>query len=175
MRKVYVAGSFYKENDSLKNDFRVKLLGSEDILWNENEEAKVEIFHETMKYVGPFFYYPEKEKEFKKIGMTEQETVVALEKRAIESCDLFVSYFGTKSSPGTVAELIYAVEYGKDIFLFYLKTENNRWLKSEYWFPILMAKEISNKNDSKFIMREVISAREYLNFLREGNISYGRL
>lgn len=170
MRKVYVAGSFYREDDSLKNDFRAELLGNEDILWNENEEARIEIFHETMKYVGPFFYYPEKEKEFRKIGMTEQETVVALEKQAVENCDLFVSYFGTKSSPGTVAELIYAAEHGKDIFLFYLRTENNRWLKSEYWFPILMAKEISSKSDSRFIMREVTSAREYLNFLRGENV-----
>ena len=39
MRKVYIAGSFYKKENSLKDDFRSELLGNEDILWNECDNA----------------------------------------------------------------------------------------------------------------------------------------
>lgn len=166
MRKVYIAGSFYKDGNSLKNDFRSKLLGDEDVLWNECKNAKVNIFNETMQYIGPFFYYAEKEKEYRKIGLTEQEIIVMLERQSVESCDVFIAYFGTKASPGTVAELIHATEHGKDIFIFYLKTENGRDFKSEYWFPILMAKEISGGNSSRFEMNEVSSINECLNMLR---------
>ena len=169
MRKVYIAGSFYKKENSLKDDFRSELLGNEDILWNECDNAQVTIFNETMKYVGPFFYYPEKEKEFKKMGLTEQEVVVTLEKLSVEKCDVFIAYFGTKSSPGTVAELIHAAKCKKDIYVFYLRNENNRRFKSEYWFPILLARKIAKENKTNFLAKEVSNARHFMNFLTNKN------
>ncbi len=119
-----------------------------------------------MKYIGPFFYYPKKEKELKKNGMKDHEIIVHIEKKAIEECNLFVAYLGTKSSLGTVAELIHAANFGKNICLFYLAGKNEKALKSEYWFPIIMAREIAKDKHSKFIMKEVDNASEFIYFLK---------
>ena len=163
MKKVYIAGSFYKNGDSLKDDFRTELLGDEKKLWNECE-AYVNVFGETMKYVGPFFYYPEREKTME--DLTEQEVVVKQEKEAVKNCDIFVGYLGEKSSHGTVAELMHAVELGKEVYLYYAKKENERDIKSEYWFPMLMAREIAKENDMRFMMKEVNGAKEFLECIK---------
>ena len=166
MKTVYVAGSFYKSNDSLINDFRTKLLGNDDLLLNKNENAFINLHGETAKYIGPFFYYPEEEKIFKEKGLSEQETVVELERMMVENCDVFIVYFGSKSSPGSVAEMIRAASLGKDIEVYYFENENNRKYKTEYWFPILMARDICKLSNTKFIMSPVSCANEFMELLK---------
>ena len=69
-------------------------------------------------------------------------SIVFTEKMMIDRCDIFISYFGKKSSPGSVAELIYAASLQKPIEIFYLETDNGREIKTEYWFPIVMSRYI---------------------------------
>ena len=137
MKTIYIAGSFYRNNDSLEHDFRSHLLGDSELLLHQNNESYVIWHGEKVKYIGPFFFYNDE-----KSLLPEQDNIVFTEKMMIDRCDIFISYFGQKSSPGSVAELVYAASLHKPIEIFYLETDNGREIKTEYWFPIVMSRYI---------------------------------
>lgn len=135
MKRIYIASRFqFDDNGTLKNDFRVHLLGNESFLLEDH--CKSVIFNnEEYRYAGPFFN--EKASEHN-LSASFGEIVVDVEKKSIDECDAFIAVFDNEVSPGTITELIYAAMSNKDCYLFYQSSDN----KSENWFPIEFAKSL---------------------------------
>ena len=58
------------------------------------------------------------------------------EYKAIQQSDIFVVVFGENFSVGSVVELGWAINLGKQIVLLYQEEDSIYSIKSEYWFAI---------------------------------------
>lgn len=150
-KKIYFAGKFNKLSDSklslcerLKNDYRSQLLGDSKRLTYYNEECFISKGHQ---YVGCFYCEKASEGIF---TSTDCQIVVTEELKQIDKCDTFIVVFDEKFSTGSIAELVYAATKQKDIIIFYKQQSTKYDVKSEYWFAMVCAQQLSSS--TKFIL-----------------------
>lgn len=137
MKKVYLSGKFNKTSEPnarlsrrLRNDYRAILLGDENKLVTAADNVKL---NDKYVYSGPFYCEQASTGEF---TSTECNVVVAAERMAVDNCDVFIAVFDEHCSPGTVVELGWALNAGKQIYILYKNQESKYTIKSEHWFPI---------------------------------------
>ncbi|MBR2507936.1 MAG: hypothetical protein IKB70_13890 [Bacilli bacterium] len=96
--------------------------------------------------------------------------VVKAEFELIDMCDLFCAYLDSEVelSLGTVAELIYAASIKKEILIFYNKKEVGYEIKSEYWYPMIAAKYLS-ENPENVTVIEISNVKQIYEYLDKGN------
>lgn len=150
--KIYFASQFYKKMVdhkyfTLKDDFRTKLIGSEADLTNFNNHSF--IINKDGKllyqYLGPF--YNEKASDGS-LTSTVCEDVVQTENNLIDKCDIFMTYFDSNISPGSVTELIYASLQKKKILIFYKIEDSVSYdLKTSNWYPIVFSRLIDGREN----------------------------
>lgn len=146
MKKVYLAGKFNKSAErnvslarQLCNDYRAILLGDENKLVTASNNVKL---NEKYSYSGPFYC---EQATTGKFTSTECSTVVAAEYTAINNCDIFIAVFDENDSPGTVVELGWALNSGKQIYILYKPSDSQYTIKSAHWFPIAAAQMRDNR------------------------------
>ena len=151
--KVYIASKFIKESIdnklSFKNDFRTKLIGNEDDFVDFNNHSFIRDSSGNLKYqyLGPF--YNEKASDGS-LTSSICEEVVQTENELIDKCDIFIVYFDSNISPGSITELIYAAFKKKKIEIYYVKEDDISYeLKSSNWYPIVSAIQIAEDEDVK--------------------------
>ncbi|MDE6250444.1 MAG: nucleoside 2-deoxyribosyltransferase [Alphaproteobacteria bacterium] len=137
MKKVYLSGKFNKTAEPgaqlahrLRNDYRAILLGDENKLVTAADNVKL---NDKYSYSGPFYCEQASTGEF---TSTECNVVVAAERMAVDKCDVFIAVFDEQCSPGTIVELGWALNAGKQIYILYKPQESKYTIKSEHWFPI---------------------------------------
>lgn len=137
MKKVYLSGKFNKISEPcaslaqrLRNDYRAILLGDENKLVTAADNIKL---NDKYSYSGPFYCEQASSGEF---TSTECNVVVAAERQAVDKCDVFIAVFDEHCSPGTIVELGWALNAGKQIYILYKPQESKYTIKSEHWFPI---------------------------------------
>lgn len=147
MSKIYFAGKFgllpKGENLSqrLINDFRSILLGDSKKLTFADESTMLQNY--PVQYSGPFYCEQASNGDY---TSTDCEVVVAKETKAIMDSDIFCCIFDLNFSVGSIVELIDAAHAKKRIAIFYKSESSNYTIKSEYWFAICRAMEISKAN-----------------------------
>lgn len=147
MNKIYFAGKFdlspKGENLSqrLMNDFRSRLLGDSQKLTFADENTILQNY--PIQYVGPFYCEKASNGDY---TSDDCEVVVGEETKAVMGADIFCCVFDLNFSVGTVVELIDAAYAKKRIAIFYKNESSNYKIKSEYWFAICRAIEISKAN-----------------------------
>lgn len=163
--KYYFGGKFNLSNDKnetlpfrLKDDYRSRLLGDPSKLAYANDNLT---FGHNNQYVGCF--YCEKASNGK-ITSTDCNEVVSREMQLIRECDVFVAVFGDETTNGTISELIYATSMDKKIIIF----DKKRSTKSEFWFPIVMSKQMSDK----VVVLEYDSEDEIIEYFK--NVNHNR-
>lgn len=151
--KVYIASKFMKENInrklSFKNDFRTKLIGNENDFVDFNNHSFIRDSSGNLKYqyLGPF--YNEKASDGS-LTSSICEEVVQTENELIDKCDIFIVYFDSNISPGSITELIYAAFKKKKIEIYYVKEDDISYeLKSSNWYPIVSAIQITKAANSE--------------------------
>lgn len=137
MKKIYLSGKFNKTADKnaslaqrLRNDYRAILLGDENKLVTAADNVKL---NDQYSYSGPFYCEQASSGEF---TSTECSVVVAAERIAVDNCDVFIAVFDEHDSPGTVVELGWALNAGKQIYILYKTQKSKYTIQSEHWFPI---------------------------------------
>lgn len=163
--KIYIAAKFNKnklENGklSLKNDFRVDLIGDENKFINFNNQSFIIDKNNKPKYqyVGPFYCEQASNGDF---TSTDCNVVLDSEYKAISNCDVYCAVFDENFSVGTIVELSWAINMNKDIIILYKEEESEYEIKSEYWFAILDALKRSNKvkifsfNEQKEVIEKI--------------------
>ncbi len=137
MKKIYFAGKFNKTKntntsleDSLKNDFRSKLLGSSKLLTHFQENL---IVNNKFQYMGPFYCEQASNGNFTSTDCSE---VLNAEYNFIQKSDIVVVVFNESFSTGTIVELGWALNANKKIIILYQEEPSNYTIKSEYWFAI---------------------------------------
>lgn len=145
MKKIYLSGKFNKtaeENtplaNRLRNDYRSLLLGDATRLTHAADDVRL---NDKYLYSGPFYCEQASTGEF---TSTECSVVVAAEYAAVNNCDIFIAVFDEHDSPGTVVELGWALDSGKQIYILYKPSDSNYTIKSGHWFPIAAAKMRDN-------------------------------
>lgn len=147
MIKIYFAGKFnflpQGENLSqrLVRDFRSILLGDSRKLTFADESVTLQNY--SIQYKGPFYCELASNGDY---TSTDCEVVVAEETKSIMDADIFCCIFDLDFSVGTIVELIDAAYARKRIVIFFKNESNNYTIKSEYWFAISRAMEISKVN-----------------------------
>ena len=150
--KIYFASQFYKKMVdhkyfTLKDDFRTKLIGSEADLTNFNNHSFIRNKDGKLlyQYLGPF--YNEKASDGS-LTSTVCEDVVQTENNLIDKCDIFMTYFDSNISPGSVTELIYASLQKKKILIFYKIEDSVSYdLKTSNWYPIVFSRLIDGREN----------------------------
>ena len=150
--KIYFASQFYKKMVdhkyfTLKDDFRTKLIGSEADLTNFNNHSFIRNKDGKLlyQYLGPF--YNEKASDGS-LTSTVYEDVVQTENNLIDKCDIFMTYFDSNISPGSVTELIYASLQKKKILIFYKIEDSVSYdLKTSNWYPIVFSRLIDGREN----------------------------
>ena len=143
INKLYCAGAFsfdyleknYKKKE--KMDYRAKILGNINLLLAKQDYV---ILKPNLYYIGPFYFETD--------GMID-ELIVKEEIKMIKNCTHIIFLLDSGCCPGTIAELIFAVNLKKDISIFYIKRKDNEETESDLhtpcWFPIIISK-LNNKN-----------------------------
>ena len=150
--KIYFACQFNKKmlddrRFTLKGDFRTKLIGNEDDFTNFNNHSFIKNSDGKLlyQYLGPF--YNEKASDGK-LTSTVCCDVVQTENDLIDKCDIFMAYFDSKLSPGSITELTYASLQKKKIVIFYQVEDNISYeLKSSNWYPIVSARLVAGSEN----------------------------
>ena len=151
MSKIYFAGKFdilpdgEKLSQRLITDFRSVLLGDSKKL--THADNNVGLFYYPIGYSGPFYCEQASNGDY---TSTDCEVVVRKETEAIKNSDVFCCVFDLNFSVGSVVELIDAAYAKKRIAIFYKNESSNYTIKSEYWFAISRAMEISKANGTVF-------------------------
>ena len=149
--KLYFAHSFKKTilpagGFSLADDFRAKLIGSEEKFTNYNEHSFIlsDAGKPLFKYVGPFY----NEKASNGVYTSDDcVRVVETENRLIEECNVFAIYLDETVSPGSITELVYASLLHKPSIIFYqIESSVTYSLQSSNWYPITFANQVNNEN-----------------------------
>lgn len=149
MLKIYFAGKFNllteAENLSqrLIKDFRSTLLGESKKLTFASDNAKLQNY--PVHYTGPFYCEQASNGNY---TSTDCKVVVTEETKSILNSDIFCCIFDLDFSVGTIVELIDAAYMKKRIAIFYKNKSSNYTIKSEYWFAICRAIEISKANNT---------------------------
>lgn len=147
MNKIYFAGKFSllpkgkNLSQRLINDFRSILLGDSKKLTFADESTILQNY--PVQYSGPFYCEQASNGDY---TSTDCEVVVTKETKAIMDSDIFCCIFDLDFSVGSVVELIDAAHAKKRIAIFYKNESSNYTIKSEYWFAICRAMEISKTN-----------------------------
>lgn len=168
--KVYIASRFIKEklkdgSFSFYNDFRSKLIGTEEDFVNFNNHSFIQDKNGNIKYqyLGPF--YNEKASDGS-LTSTVCEEVVRTENSLIDKCDIFIAYLDKDVSPGSISELIYAAFNGKRIIVYYEKEDSVSYeLKSSNWYPIVTAKQLVGEENIE--VYSIDSALNIIDLIRE--------
>lgn len=150
--KIYFASQFNKKmlddkRFTLENDFRTKLIGSEEDLTDFNNHSFIRNKDGKLlyQYLGPF--YNEKASDGS-LTSTVCEDVVRTENDLIDKCDVFMIYFDSMLSPGSIAELTYASFQKKKIIIFYQIEDSVSYkLKSSNWYPIVFARLVAGREN----------------------------
>ena len=150
MKKVYFSGKFNKLkdpklslSDSLKDDYRSKILGGSEKL---THPIDTQIVFGKYIYTGPFYCEQASSGDY---TSTDCNTVLNAEFKAISDADFFVCVLSEHFSVGTIVELDWALYQNKEIILLYQEEESSYTIKSEYWFAI--ANAIKNSHHIKII------------------------
>lgn len=137
MKKIYFAGKFNKIKKpeislekSLRGDFRSQLLGDSKLLTHFQNNLVV---NNKFQYVGPFYCEQASNGDFTSTDCNEVQNA---EYKAIQQSDVFFVVFGENFSVGSVVELGWAINLGKQIVLLYQEEDSIYSIKSEYWFAI---------------------------------------
>lgn len=146
MKKIYFAGKFNLIKDKnltldkrLVNDYRSKILGDSKKLTFANDNLVVK---NKYIYSGPFYCEQASNGDF---TSTDCNVVLTEEYAAVSKCDTYFVLFDQGFSVGSVVELSWAIEMGKNIIIFYEEEDSSYDIKSEYWFAIANALTRSNK------------------------------
>lgn len=146
MKKVYLSGKFNKTTEKnvnlarrLRNDYRSLLLGDAARLTYAKDDVKL---NDKYLYSGPFYCEQASTGEF---TSTDCRVVVAAEYAAVNNCDVFIAVFDENDSPGTVVELGWALNSGKEIYILYKPSDSKYTIQSEHWFPITDAQMRNNQ------------------------------
>jgi len=146
MKKVYMSGKFNKtaeENVSLahrlRKDYRSMLLGDATRLTYAADDVKL---NDKYLYSGPFYCEQASNGEF---TSTDCRVVVGAEYAAVNNCDVYIAVFDENDSPGTVVELGWALNAGKDIYILYKPSDSKYSIQSNHWFPITDAQIRDNR------------------------------
>lgn len=141
-RTFYFGGQFnfrYKDysEENIANDYRSKILGDYKKWLNEPKERYVKI-NDNNYYVGPFYF----------CESTDGEKIVNYEYDSVLLATDCFFVLSNESAPGTVTEIITASMVGKSVHIFYVKKdipkeEVNTEFKSDLWYPITFAKNMS--------------------------------
>lgn len=150
--KIYFACQFHKEmlddkHFTLKNDFRAKLIGKEEDFTNFNNHSFIKSSNGKLlyQYLGPFYNEKASDGELTSTVCCE---VVQTENDLIDKCDIFMAYFDSKLSPGSITELTYASLQKKKIVIFYQVEDNISYeLKSSNWYPIVSARLVAGSEN----------------------------
>ncbi len=141
MKKIYFAGKFNKKHDNnlllseqLKNDYRSKLLNSSKLLTTPTQNLKLS---PNIIYQGPFYC---EEASLGNFTSSDCYVILTAEQKAIKEADTLLVVFDKNFSVGSIVELSWALEYNKEIIIFYKEEEGTYQIKSDYWFAILNAK-----------------------------------
>ena len=145
MKKVYLSGKFNKTTEEnttmarrLRNDYRSLMLGDAARLTHAADNVKL---NDKYLYSGPFYCEQASTGEF---TSTECTVVVAAEYAAVKNCDVFIAVFDENDTPGTVVELGWALDAGKEIYILYKPSDSKYTIQSEHWFPIADAQMRDN-------------------------------
>lgn len=137
MKKVYFAGKFNLTKDKsislherLKNDFRSKILGDSRKLTYADKNLKI---NEKVQYVGPFYCEQASNGNY---TSTDCNGVLEEEYKAVNSADVYLAVFDENFSVGTIVELGWAINFQKEILIYYKEEDSSYEIKSEYWFAI---------------------------------------
>lgn len=145
MKRIYCGGTFsfdmtrpdYKKH--AVNDYRAILLGSVDRLMVKQPDVMIS---EGVEYIGPFYV----ETADVLYGFND-EIIVQTEIKMIEDCTDAVFLLEEACCPGTIAELIWASEKGKNVALFFIRKRSDEETESRLhtpcWFAILMSQKIN--------------------------------
>ena len=132
---------------TLKNDFRAKLIGKEEDFTNFNNHSFIKSSNGKLlyQYLGPFYNEKASDGELTSTVCCE---VVQTENDLIDKCDIFMAYFDSKLSPGSITELTYASLQKKKIVIFYQVEDNISYeLKSSNWYPIVSARLVAGSEN----------------------------
>lgn len=173
--KIYFACQFNKKmlddrRFTLKGDFRTKLIGNEDDFTNFNNHSFIKNSDGKLlyQYLGPF--YNEKASDGK-LTSTVCCDVVQTENDLIDKCDIFMAYFDSKLSPGSITELTYASLQKKKIIIFYQIEDNVSYeLKSSNWYPIVSARLVAGSENVMEV--PVYGTDEVCEFFEKGKIPW---
>lgn len=137
-RKLFFSGEFplLDKNDpegSLREDYRVLILGDVRRLLHLPEEDKEIPLSDKVSYVGPFYFY----------GDTLcSKQIVSVENEMIRRCTDAVFLLENNSCPGSVTELVNAALLGKTIHIYYVALSSEMpetEINSDQWYPMAFA------------------------------------
>lgn len=149
--KIYFAGKFdlLPKGEILSQrliyDFRSILLGDSKRLTFADENAMLQNY--PILFSGPFYCEQASNGDY---TSTDCEVVVTEETKSILDSDIFCCVFDLNFSVGSIVELIDAAHAKKRIVIFYKNESSNYTIKSEYWFAICRAMQISKANGTIF-------------------------
>jgi adenylylsulfate kinase-like enzyme len=159
-KNIYFAGSMIIDYETgkidLEKDYRTFLVKENEFMTPSGPIP----LNNDYAYSGPRFYYLDGSGE----ESVSSRLVVAQEAKMIsDEIDLFVAFLQEDVSAGTVAELIYAAHYKKNIHVYYLPTpSDSNAYNTNQWFPIVLAEHI---NPGKVKVSEVKDLNDLLSNL----------
>lgn len=162
--RVYIATKFNMQDGDtlalkLRYDLRSKLLGSSDKIVNNNGFVKIP--DTRALYTGPFYCEQASNGDY---TSTDCNLVVKEELKAVSESDTFIVYFDENYSCGSVVELMYAVMTDKNVLIVYKEESTITYnTKSEHWFAITSAVQLSDKVEVKSVKSET----EVLDIIKE--------
>lgn len=171
MLKMFYSGTYKvkhelinRENvlEMLKDDVRTKIVG--DVSSTVYPSSGVVIKdNPNVMYVGGFYY------EEKDPSRTVCENVVYEELKQIDKCDIIIANLTKYSAIATLSEIIYGAFKNKKTLIFCDPEVTSYEVEGEYWFPIIMVKQINPNVEIKFIEseEEIIN---YINNLKEEDL-----
>ena len=173
--KVYFACQFNKKmvdekRFTLKEDFRAKLIGNEDDFTNFNNHSFIKNSDGKLlyQYLGPFYNEMASDGNLTSSVCSE---VVQTENDLIDKCDIFIAYFDSKLSPGSITELTYASFKKKKIIIFYQVEDSVSYeLKSSNWYPIVSGRLVAGTGDVVEI--PVSGTDDVLEYFEKGKMTW---
>ncbi len=162
MKKVYFAGKFNKSKQkglplsaALSEDYRAKLLQDSKLLTYYQRNLVV---GGKFEYAGPFYCEQASGGNF---TSTDCNEVLNAEYNFILSSDIFAAVLGESFSVGSIVELGWALNAGKQIILLYQEEDSAYTIKSEYWFAIADAL----KRSKNLVVRKYKDYSEIVNLI----------
>lgn len=163
IKKLYCGGKFTfdfqkkrYETDVL-NDYRCYLLGNPHLLLESNKPIKLK---ENLEYIGPFYFETENMQDI---------YIVKKEKQMIDESTDCIFLLNDGLCPGTISELIYASMLAKNIYIFFIKQNDNEETESSLhtacWYPIILSQQLNNNKTKIFSAKSLIEAQEQIDKL----------